>query len=908
MVLSKAQLHAKNSFPNKMRTWDWERWKHLSENSRKLDKVLSCCPCVLRGWHTSCNCEFEDEQKWLKDFLYVRRFEPPCVRPVTKDGAMVIHPDGFIMGPYTYKEWLSYCFDLFDYCHEVAAAQKPPDWNIVFFRHNDDFVGGHFRYFYPITLIMIHNLEGLANKHGAANDASRGVDLFETLQPKDLDLSDVLRRQGHMVTCPMPHLEFLQDVHKIDPDQVDTAKCAEKITRRNLKYKKRVKLMRKKNKKLSWSTAMHYLPERAQKFSAWYPKIKNVPVWFDFKTKKWQLPYFYTDKKVEDSHPVLFNETIQKWLASGALIMLKEGEEVDLITPNVLANVQKENGPPIEPGKKPRLCHDGGFEKNIEKYSFPCKLDDLRTLQKMTKHLDQMCISDDQRGFHQQLLSRESRKLTAFSYKGKIFVYRVSPFGSPKIPSVFQRANKIPVNYARSLGARVNLYLDDRITLDQPENVINGVSLSAFLSSCMSICAGGFISIAKSDFEPKTRQQFLGMVVDSKECTISVPEEKWKLFKETIERYLEQNFCTFKELEKLRGKAVSFILANPKTKLFIRVMNSTIARLNKEKRHATTKISFSEKLKSELEEWIKLDHLQMCHKWLNSYNLESPPHRVTFTDASSFSGAAIVFDGEHQAWHCQWMFDEKIQPMGIFYKEAISILWMLLEFEEELSDKTILHFCDNESVVAAFSNLGSKVESMNSVVTDIYHKLHKMRSNMKVFWISTHYQLADGKSRQIDWNEEYLPSMYFHKLCRLQRFFPKLDAMATLANTKCEQYITLGRDFSEKCIAYDFFSYPPSKLKNIPFYIFPPKNILNSTAHHLWCYYKDHEWMLVFHSFGDIPPAIAPLLKITEKVELTGMATVVPAEKQLKIGEELHWGFKNNKPAKTFALICRNKL
>merc|ERR1711911_16110 len=117
-------------------------------------------------------------------------------------------------------------------------------------------------------------------------------------------------------------------------------------------------------------------------------------------------------------------------------------------------------------------------------------------------------------------------------------MYRVSPFGSPKIPSVFQRANMVPVNYSRTLGARVNLYLDDRITLDQPENVIDGVGLSSFITACMSICAGGFISIEKSDFEPKSIQQFLGLLLDSSEGTISVPELKWKDFRETIILFL----------------------------------------------------------------------------------------------------------------------------------------------------------------------------------------------------------------------------------------------------------------------------------------------------------------------------------------------------------------------------------
>ena len=405
---------------------------------------------------------------------------------------------------------------------------------------------------------------------------------------------------------------------------------------------------------------------------------------------------------------------------------------------------------------------------------------------------DLMNVSDDQRGFHQQYLGKESRKLTVFSYRKKLFAYRVSPFGSPKIPAVFQRSNKVPVNYARTLGARVCLYLDDRITLDQPENVINGIGLSAFLTTCMSICAGGFISIEKSDFDLKNRQNFLGLTLDTLEGSISVPKEKWDEFKATIEMYLARGWCTFKELEKLRGKAVSFILCNPMTRLFIRAMNSIIAKLTREGVRPNYKIKFRNKLKEELSEWIRLDHLKMTHTWANIFDVEKPPNRITFTDASSFSGAAVIFDGDSQAWHFQRMFDEHQQPLPIYHKEAISILWMLEEFTEELSNKMIFHFCDNESVCGAYNALGSGKDLMNEPILAIYRKLHEMNSTMKMYWISTKIQLADAKSRVVDWNEEYLPQVQFHKLCRLHRFFPKVDVMATEANTKCDQYITLG--------------------------------------------------------------------------------------------------------------------
>ena len=77
-------------------------------------------------------------------------------------------------------------------------------------------------------------------------------------------------------------------------------------------------------------------------------------------------------------------------------------------------------------------------------------------------------------------------------------------------------------------------------------------------------------------------------------------------------------------------------------------------------------------------------------------------------------------------------------------------------------------------------------------------------------------------------------------------------------------------------------------------------------ANHLWKFFRNHEWMLVFHTFGELPPAIAPLLRLNvTQLELEGPMTIVPAEKKLFIGDEVHWGFINRKPSKTLVLIHR---
>ena len=155
----------------------------------------------------------------------------------------------------------------------------------------------------------------------------------------------------------------------------------------------------------------------------------------------------------------------------------------------------------------------------------------------------------------------------------------------------------IVMNYLRTLGVRNSLYLDDRLALDTRDTIYGGVPRNGWATAAMVVAAGGWISIEKSDFEPKMVQDFLGLRLNTETCEISVPPDKWKLFQKMAWKILNDGFCTFLELQQFRGKCVSFILTNPFTKLFIREMNRVIAEANRKNLLKSDIIQISEKLR-----------------------------------------------------------------------------------------------------------------------------------------------------------------------------------------------------------------------------------------------------------------------------------------------------------------------
>ena len=68
------------------------------------------------------------------------------------------------------------------------------------------------------------------------------------------------------------------------------------------------------------------------------------------------------------------------------------------------------------------------------------------------------------------------------------------------------------------------------------------------------------INNEKSDFNPKTKRKWLGTVIDIRELTFTIPQEKIAKLLEDITTYLNQDFLTPKQLSKVAGQLSSMHL------------------------------------------------------------------------------------------------------------------------------------------------------------------------------------------------------------------------------------------------------------------------------------------------------------------------------------------------------------
>ena len=355
-------------------------WQELSKDSLKLDKCLQSCDCPKEHCTLACpvmckeHCqeEREDYLKWRRDLHHVRRFEPPCVKAVNWKKSWVMDKNGVLRGPYTYKSWLKYGFWALDRFHDAGDSKTKVYWHQLYFRNEIDYYGGSYNHFYPLHVIMIRKMEGLEEKHLAANNVSRGFDIYHNIQPIDQDEAVKIRNAGRLFTTPEPHFENLNHFHKRRKRPLE----AELREWERLDKKAKKDFVKKNAKKVrNWypePEGQNLTPEQAdeearKRFDLWYPKTRNVPLFISKKRRRILPPAFPTKQEFQQKYHKFNIKTIENWLKTGAIFLLQEGQTPDMIVPAIYANMEK----------KGRMCVDGGWIKQIEAYSVKCKLEDL---------------------------------------------------------------------------------------------------------------------------------------------------------------------------------------------------------------------------------------------------------------------------------------------------------------------------------------------------------------------------------------------------------------------------------------------------------------------------------------------------------------------------------------------------
>ena len=158
------------------------------------------------------------------------------------------------------------------------------------------------------------------------------------------------------------------------------------------------------------------------------------------------------------------------------------------------------------------------------------------------------------------------------------FVFRTLPFGWKASAFIYHNLGLFVTGAARWFGVPVSQYIDDRhvgqlfrspaLASLVPSKVL--AEAAAYIICYLLIEASYFIDIAKSQWVVSTVVRFLGFLRDSSRQAFLLPDDKRLKFSSLREQMLASRNIGLKMLQRFAGKVISFSLAVPGCKLYLR--------------------------------------------------------------------------------------------------------------------------------------------------------------------------------------------------------------------------------------------------------------------------------------------------------------------------------------------------
>ena len=246
----------------------------------------------------------------------------------------------------------------------------------------------------------------------------------------------------------------------------------------------------------------------------------------------------------------------------------------------------------MEPSK-PRLCIDARF-LNLWRKDTPFSLDNLIDVPRFVYKNSFMSKIGDKSGYDHILLTKESSQYFGIEWNGLWWVCTTLPFGWTNSPHVYQSIGLVATNLFRQKGIACSLHIDDRLNgelftkkgfwsrpIGQRDTGYSYKSAEAALYIVCKVLThlGYFLGFEKCILAPTQRILYLGMLIDSTLQAFLIPEEKKERFASLREGILiRKSSIPLKSLQRLMGTCISFSLAFPGAKFYIREMAQAVGR------------------------------------------------------------------------------------------------------------------------------------------------------------------------------------------------------------------------------------------------------------------------------------------------------------------------------------------
>ena len=418
------------------------------------------------------------------------------------------------------------------------------------------------------------------------------------------------------------------------------------------------------------------------------------------------------------------------------------------------------------------------FNDFVKKEHF--KIEDLRTALNLLDKDDFMCSLDLKDAYLLVTIYEEDKKYLRFECRNQLYQFNALPFGLTSAPFVFTKICKPIVNWLRTQGVRLVIYLDDFLIIGRTQE--EALRYTKLIVSLL-LYLGFLINWEKSELEPQNSCQFLGMIINSAVMSLELPEKKCANIKDTLE-VLSSKKIKIESLAELIGVLVAACPGEAYGWLYYKELELVKRRaLILHQNNPNKWTSLSEEAIQKLKWWRSQISTEKNKIRSSHFDL------VIFSDASSTGWGAIC--GNESA---QGLWSSSERKMHINYLEIKATFLGLRSFVKNCSNKQILLRIDNITALAYINKMrGIKYRSLNHITKKLWEWCRNGDIWVFAEYIASSDNLADVASRVTNVDIEWELSNAFQII--IKRFGnPSIDLFASRIITKCIKYCSWERD------------------------------------------------------------------------------------------------------------------
>ena len=382
--------------------------------------------------------------------------------------------------------------------------------------------------------------------------------------------------------------------------------------------------------------------------------------------------------------------------------------------------------------------------------------------------------------FHLDICPQQHTYL-GFSWEDKFYCFTVLAFGLSTGPYIFTKCLRPLVKYWRKNGIKIVLYLDDGFGMNNENNEC--IKDAEFVKQSL-LSAGFLLNEEKSVFTPVQKLEWLGIIWDSCNFTLCIPQRRIdELFQSIHNVFREIPYISARNLAQVTGRIISMspVIGNI-TRIMTRYCYMSIeSRMSWDSYLVLESKSF---VISELKFW--LDNIANVNfKTLNQY---SQSHVMVYSDASSIAAGACTVELESKNFHTMWKSTEMLESST--WRELKAIELALMSYQHAFAGKSLKWLTDNQNCVRIVQ-AGSMKEKLQDIAISIFSICLQKGISINIQWIPRgENSKADYISKIIDY-EDWGVSEFFYTFINDLWGPYTVDRFASSRNTKLERFNSL---------------------------------------------------------------------------------------------------------------------